>query len=176
MGGLSGSVAVSVPGHPHEQGALNTGVAACSAYMPAARFYNARVEDVVDLEENEVYMDSYTRADEISRTGATDKIVAARFAMYPLACEALEEGRLWFAEEDMVCVRAIGAALPSEQGDGCEAGYLMLRVRNLEEEGRAVGISIGRGATQVDVLVGDMTTIAWPLDTTAGRVAEEISQ
>ena len=73
--------------------------------------------------------------------------------MYEMAQEPLDEGRLWFSEEDFVCLRNVAAARsdPSDNPVECSV-YLMTRVRDQAEASIAMDIMRGRGATRVDML------------------------
>jgi len=73
--------------------------------------------------------------------------------MYQMALEAMDEGRLWFAEEDFFCLHdfVVDAALPSSVHSE-RSVCLMTRVRDQMEASRAMEIMGGRGATRVAML------------------------
>jgi len=94
---------------------------------------------------------------------AASSVVVARFSMHEMAHEALDEARLWFSEEDLVCIpgsdddaRVSPAQILHEQRYS-----LLTRVSDLEEALRAVDIMLGRGATRVDVLPTDCALQRW---------------
>jgi hypothetical protein len=91
-------------------------------------------------------------------------VVVARFSMHEMAHEALDEARLWFSDEDLVCMpgsidndaRLNSADILHEHG--CS---LLTRVRDSGEASRAVDIMLGRGATRADVLSADCALQGW---------------
>ncbi len=99
-------------------------------------------------------------------------VVIARFSLHEMAQEALDEARLWFSDEDLVCMpgsidndaRVNSADIRHEHG--CS---VLTRVRDSGEASRAVDIMMGRGATRADVLSDARALQGWLAPAAASR-------